>query len=57
MIRNAGGRAIDSIRSLAVLQTIGNHGTIVVMHHTGKQIIHGKPVAWAEGERRLAEIS
>ena len=35
MIRNAGGRAFDAIRSMAVLQTIGAPGTIVVMHHTG----------------------
>ena len=36
MIRNAGGRAVDAIRTLAILQTIGAPGTIVVMHHTGK---------------------
>lgn len=36
MIRNAGGRAFDAIRSIAVLQTIGSIGTLVVMHHTGK---------------------
>jgi carbonic anhydrase len=35
MIRNAGSRAFDAIRSMAVLQTIGAPGTIVVMHHTG----------------------
>lgn len=36
MVRNAGGRAFDAIRTLAALQTIGAPGTIVVMHHTGK---------------------
>ena len=36
MVRNAGGRAMDAIRSIAVLQTIGGIGTLVVMHHTGK---------------------
>jgi len=36
MVRNAGGRVFDAIRTLAVLQTIGAPGTIVVMHHTGK---------------------
>lgn len=36
MVRNAGGRVLDAIRTLAILQTIGNPGTIVVMHHTGK---------------------
>jgi carbonic anhydrase len=35
MVRNAGGRAFDAIRTLSVLQTIGAPGTIVVMHHTG----------------------
>lgn len=38
MVRNAGGRAFDAIRTLAVLQTIGSPGTIVVMHHTGKSL-------------------
>lgn len=35
MVRNAGGRVLDAIRTFAVLQTIGSPGTIVVMHHTG----------------------
>ncbi len=35
MVRNAGGRVFDALRTLAVLQTIGPPGTIVVMHHTG----------------------
>lgn len=35
MVRNAGGRVFDAIRTLAVLQTIGAPGTIAVMHHTG----------------------
>jgi carbonic anhydrase len=35
MVRNAGGRVFDAIRSLSVLQTIGDARTIVVMHHTG----------------------
>ncbi|OQV05008.1 hypothetical protein CLAIMM_09812 [Cladophialophora immunda] len=34
MVCNAGGRAFDAIRTLSVLQTIGNPGTIIVMHHT-----------------------
>ncbi|KAG4412348.1 hypothetical protein IFR04_014505, partial [Cadophora malorum] len=34
MVRNAGGRVLDAIRTFAVLQTIGSPGTIVVMHHT-----------------------
>lgn len=40
MVRNAGGRAFDAIRSLAVLQTIGDPGTIVVMHHTDCGVTH-----------------
>ena len=35
MVRNGGGRAFDAIRTLSVLQTIGEPSTIVVMHHTG----------------------
>jgi hypothetical protein len=35
MVRNAGGRVFDALRTLAVLQTIGAAGTIAVMHHTG----------------------
>lgn len=40
MVRNAGGRAFDAIRTLAVLQTIGSPGTIVVMHHTDCGMTH-----------------
>ncbi len=36
MVRSAGGRVFDVIRTLSVLQTIGNPGTIVVLHHTGR---------------------
>lgn len=36
MVRNAGGQFFDAIRTLSVLQIIGQPGTIVVMHHTGK---------------------
>lgn len=35
MVRNAGGRAFDAIRTISVLQTIGNPKTIIVLHHTG----------------------
>lgn len=34
-VRNAGGRALDAIRSIVVLQAITAPSTIVVMHHTG----------------------
>lgn len=39
MVRNAGGRAFDAVRTLAVLQTIGAPGTIAVVHHTGLPIL------------------
>jgi carbonic anhydrase len=34
IIRNAGGRAFDAIRSLAVLDALVKIGTIIVVHHT-----------------------
>lgn len=40
MVRNAGGRVFDAIRTLSVLQTIGQPGTIVVMHHTDCGMTH-----------------
>ncbi|KAK4935064.1 hypothetical protein LTR10_023796 [Elasticomyces elasticus] len=40
MVRNAGGRVFDAIRTLATLQTIGAPGTIVVMHHTDCGLTH-----------------
>lgn len=36
MIRNAGGRAFDAIRTMSVLQTIGQTKTVIIMHHTGE---------------------
>jgi len=41
MVRNAGGRVFDAIRTLAVLQTIGQPGTIAIMHHTGTLFLLG----------------
>jgi hypothetical protein len=35
VIRNAGGRAMDAIRSLEVMGTIGNIHLIVIIHHEG----------------------
>jgi carbonic anhydrase len=35
MVRNAGGRVLDAMRTLSVLQTIGDPAMIIVMHHTG----------------------
>jgi carbonic anhydrase len=34
-VRNAGGRAADALRSLAVLGSLSNPGMVVVVHHTG----------------------
>lgn len=42
MIRNAGGRAMDAVRSISILQTIGNAKTVVVMHHTGERLAVGE---------------
>ncbi len=38
MVRNAGGRAFDAIRTIAVLQSISGAGTLAVLHHTGEMI-------------------
>ena len=35
VIRNAGGRAMDAMRTLQVLNTINPLGLIMVVHHTG----------------------
>ncbi|KAH6608572.1 hypothetical protein Trco_001918 [Trichoderma cornu-damae] len=40
MIRNAGGRAMDAIRTISILQTIGNAKTVVVLHHTDCGMTH-----------------
>ncbi|KAG9238931.1 carbonic anhydrase [Amylocarpus encephaloides] len=40
MVRNAGGRVFDAIRTLSVLQTIGAPGTIAIMHHTDCGMTH-----------------
>jgi carbonic anhydrase len=38
MIRVPGGRAIDAVKALAVMQNLGNMGTILLIHHTGTLI-------------------
>ncbi|KAK1241384.1 hypothetical protein MKX08_001358 [Trichoderma sp. CBMAI-0020] len=40
MIRNAGGRAIDAIRTMSILQTIGHTKTVIIMHHTDCGMTH-----------------
>lgn len=54
MIRNAGGRAFDAIRTLTALQTIGAPGTIVVMHHTDCGMSHFHDAAIKDALRELA---
>lgn len=39
VIRTAGGRSMDCMRSLQVLDTVGNVGTVLVIHHTGKTVL------------------
>jgi len=36
IIRNAGGRASDALRSIATLDAIAGIAAIVVVHHTGE---------------------
>ncbi|KAE8447778.1 hypothetical protein EG329_010172 [Mollisiaceae sp. DMI_Dod_QoI] len=36
VIRNAGGRTRDAMRSLLILDALGSVGVVVVVHHTGK---------------------
>ncbi|OCL10080.1 carbonic anhydrase [Glonium stellatum] len=40
VIRNAGGRTSDAIRSLAALDTIGNTDTVIIVHHTDCGMAH-----------------
>ncbi|KAK6606219.1 carbonic anhydrase [Botrytis cinerea] len=40
IIRNAGGRARSALPSLLALDTLGNTGTIVVIHHTDCGMSH-----------------
>ena len=54
MVRNAGGRAFDAIRTLAVLQTISAPGTIVVMHHTDCGMTHFHDAAIEEALLQIA---
>ncbi|KAF2647318.1 carbonic anhydrase [Lophiostoma macrostomum CBS 122681] len=54
MVRNAGGRALDAMRTIAVLQTIGNPSTIVVVHHTDCGMTHFHD---AEIKKALIEIA
>jgi carbonic anhydrase len=35
IIRNAGGRAADAVRSLVVLDALVPVGAVMVVHHTG----------------------
>lgn len=35
IIRNAGGRTSDALRSILALDAVGGTGTVIVIHHTG----------------------
>ena len=37
VVRNAGGRATDALRSIATLDAIAGITAIIVVHHTGKR--------------------
>jgi carbonic anhydrase len=51
VIRNAGGRVVDAMRSINALDAIGNMGTLIVVHHTGMSQQHPKL-----GECRCADL-
>jgi carbonic anhydrase len=40
VIRNAGGRVVDAMRSINALDAIGNTGTVIVVHHTDCGMTH-----------------
>lgn len=53
VIRNAGGRAMDSMRTLHVLNAINPLGLVVVVHHTGMWQSHRKQKVEDATERWL----
>ena len=57
VIRNAGGRASDAIRSLLVLHTINPLGLILVVHHTdcGTTHVHDNEVR--ENIKKMSSLS
>jgi carbonic anhydrase len=44
IIRNAGGRAQDAIRSILVLDTVVTMGEVIVIHHTGTTALLPSPL-------------
>jgi carbonic anhydrase len=54
MIRNAGGRVQDAMRSLSALSILTNAATIIVMHHTDCGMAR---VTGAEIRKALLEIA
>jgi len=40
VIRNAGGRVVDAMRSINALDAIGNLGSLIVVHHTDCGMTH-----------------
>ncbi|KFA81601.1 hypothetical protein S40288_09374 [Stachybotrys chartarum IBT 40288] len=53
MIRNAGGRALDAVRSISVLQTLGNAKTVVIIHHTGESSL---VIMWMKTEELIHRL-
>ncbi|KAL6872979.1 carbonic anhydrase [Trichoderma novae-zelandiae] len=54
MIRNAGGRAMDAVRTISVLQTIAHSKTVVVLHHTDCGMTHFHDARVREALIRIA---
>lgn len=51
IIRNAGGRAADAVRSLVVLDALIPIGTVMVIHHTGMLLAQfRRNVSWGDAE-------
>ncbi|TAQ90005.1 hypothetical protein B7494_g1654 [Chlorociboria aeruginascens] len=51
IIRNAGGRTSDALRSLVALDTVGHLGTVVVIHHTDCGMSHTSAAAFDESAK------
>ena len=42
-IRNAGGRVLDTERSIAIFQLVGQPTSIIIVHHTGESSALNRP--------------
>ena len=58
VVRNAGGRAVDAIRSLEVMGTIAPLHLIVIIHHTGMILLDFIPTTIiADRRTQIVEAS